>query len=338
MKTESTPQPQEKTGKKKVDSKTLSQQKHRRRQWITFLRMCRYGINNFTRNAWLTIAATAVMTITLLVVFVSVVAHQVLVDTVSQLRDRVNMSIYLDTDTTEEQAQDVADDLGELSSVISVGIISPEEARADFINQNKDDPETLEAVKEATNRFPWTLSIKVDDINDTAQLSEFVETNQGLKDHIDPARDPSFAGERRNSIQAIGRAANFAQQVGIIASVVFVVISMLIIFNTIRMAIFNRREEIQMMKLIGAERSFIRGPFVVEAMVYGFFAAVIASAIGYGLLTLAAPSLEGYQIAIAPTMHLLTYYAGFVLFAMIVIGAIIGIVSSLLATRRYLKL
>ncbi len=104
------------------------------------------------------------------------------------------------------------------------------------------------------------------------------------------------------------------------------------------MAIFNRREEIQMMKLIGAEKSFIRGPFLVEAIVYGFFAAITASVIGYALVFTAGPALISYDVNIQPTMDLLTFYAGFVLLAMVIIGAIIGVISSLLATRRYLRL
>ena len=323
--------------KKKADSKTVSQQKHHRRQWLTFLRMCRYGVNNFTRNAWLTLAATAVMTITLLVVFISVVSHNVLVDTVDQLRDKVSMSIYLKTTTTQKDAETVAEEVRKLSSVTSVSVRSPEQARQAFIEENKSDADTIDALKEATNKFPWTLTVKIKDINDTSQLSNLVENNKVVTTHIDPDREPSFAGSRRSAIESIGRAAHFAQRIGIIASVVFVSISMLIIFNTIRMAIFNRRDEIEMMKLIGADRSFIRGPFVVEAVVYGFFAALIATGLGYGLLILASPSLEKYAINIQPTLNLITYYAGFVTLAMIGIGAIIGIVSSLLATRRYLK-
>lgn len=322
---------------KKAEIKSLTQQKRRRRQWVTFIRMCRYGVNNFTRNAWLTLAAMAVMTITLLIVFIGVISHQVLVDTVSQLRDRVNMSIYLATETNEDDAIAVMHELEKLPSVISVSARSPDQARTEFINDNQDSPETLEAMKEATNKFPWTLSIKIQNINDTSELSTFVETNEKLKAHVDTNRDPSFAGERRDAIASIGRAANFAQQIGIIASVVFISISMLIIFNTIRMAIFNRKEEIQMMKLIGAERSFIRGPFVVEAVVYGFFAALIASGIGFGLLILAAPALREAEVYIQPTLDLVVYYAAFVVLGMIIIGGLIGVISSLLATRRYLK-
>lgn len=325
-------------GKKKTDSKVLTQQKKRRRQWVTFVRMCRYGINNFTRNAWLTIAATAVMTITLIIIFASFVAHNILLGTVDSLRDRVDMSIYVQNDIQDQAVNEIRSDLMNLGSVTDVRYISPSEAREQFVEQNSDDADTLEAIKEATNRFPGTFSVKVIDINDTSELVSFVENNKTLKENIDANREPSFAGERRSSIETIGRVAEFAQRVGIGASAIFVIISMLIIFNTIRMAIFNRREEIHMMKLIGAEKAFIRGPFLVEAMVYGFIAAIIASAAGYGVLTLVTPGLKDYQINVQPTLDFLIYYAGFVVLAMIVIGAVIGIISSLLATRRYLKL
>lgn len=328
----------DKAHKTKPSAKTIKQQKRHRRQWITFLRMCRYGVNNFTRNAWLTIAATAVMTITLFVIFVSVVAQNVMSSTLETVRDRVTMSIYLNTTTDKEEVDDVVTEIKKLNSVVDITTESPEQARDAFIQQNKNDADTLEAVKEATNVLPWTLNVKIVDINDTTQLADIIESNATVKEHVDPNRPPSFAGQRREAIETIANTATFAQQVGIIVSVVFVAISTLIIFNTIRMAIFNRREEIQMMKLIGAERSFIRGPFIVEAVVYGFFAAILASGIGYTLFFLAAPSLALVDISVAHTETLLTVYAGFVVLAMIVVGAIIGIFSSLLATRRYLKL
>jgi cell division transport system permease protein len=323
--------------KKKLDSKTFARQKRTRRQWITFIRMCRYGINNFTRNAWLTIAATAVMTITLFVVFTSVVSRTVLMDTLSNLRDTLQMTVYLKTDTSEEDAGTVKSEIEDLPSVLEVTVITPSEARENFAQQNKDSEDALNALKQATNQLPWTLNVKVRDINDTTELADYVENSDLVQSKLDPRYPPSFAGTKRATIESIANAAGFAQQIGVIVSSVFVIVSTLIIFNTIRMAIFNRREEINMMKLIGAEKSFIRGPFIVEAIVYGFFAAVIASVIGYGLLFLAAPSLSNY-FNIQPTLDLLQLYAGFVLLGMIMIGAIIGIISSLMATRRHLKL
>ena len=324
--------------KKKVTSKTLSKQKRHHRQWVTFLRMCRYGVNNFTRNAWLTVAATAIMTITLFVIFVSLVSHNVLTSTVEDLRDKVTMSIYLKTDSTAENVDKIAADVDTLSSVTNVSISTPEQARDSFIEQNKGNSSTLDAVKLANNQFPWTLSVKIADINDTSQLSDFVEQNALVKENISAENPPSFAGDRRDAIESIGSAANLAMQGGIAVGIVFASISMLIIFNTIRMAIFNRKEEIQMMKLIGAESSFIRGPFLVEAIVYGFFGAILASVLGYALLIAVAPALKEAKIPIEASVETLTIYAGFVVLGMIIVGAIIGVISSLLATRRYLKL
>ncbi len=324
--------------KRKLDSKAFAKQKQGRRKWITFVRMCRYGVNNFSRNAWLTIAATAVMTITLLIIFIAVASRAVLVDTVGELRDKVDMSIYLKTDTPDDQANAIKDELLKLSTVRSVSYVSAAEARTIIAEENKNDVKYLAALNEATNMNPGILHITVTNIDDTSQLSNFVNTDKLLKQYIDPSRQPSFAGERKASIATIGHAINFAQEVGIIASLVFIAVSSLIIFNTIRMAIFNRKEEIQMMKLIGADQSFIRGPFVVEAIVYGFIAAIIATGIGYGLLYSSASTLESYQIAVQPMIDFMTLYVAFILLGMIVIGALIGVISSLLATRRYLKL
>ena len=322
----------------KQTAKGLARQKLNRRKWLTFFRMCRYGVNNFSRNAWLTIAATAVMTITLLIIFTAVAAHSILGGTIDQLRDKVDMSIYLKTDTTDDQANAIKAQLISLKSVRGVTYVSSAEARKQIADANKNDVAYLDALKEATNKNPGILHVTVQDINNTTELSNFVNTNSLLKASIDPNRAPSFAGDRKTAIESIGRAANFAQKVGIGASLVFVAISSLIIFNTIRMAIFNRKEEIQMMKLIGADKSFIRGPFIVEAIVYGFIAAIIATGIGFAVLYAAAPTLESYQIAVRPTIEFATFYAGFVVLGMIVVGALIGIISSLLATQRYLKI
>lgn len=324
---------------KKLDAKAFAQQKRKRRQWLTFVRMCRYGINNFSRNAWLTVAATAVMTITLLVVFITLSARNILVDTVSEIRDKVDMSIYVKNDISDEDVEKIQSGLEKLtSSVRRVSYVSPQEARANFAQDNKASAGTLDALNEATNEFPGTFRISPVDINKTDELRKFVQTDPTLKKDIDPNRQPSFAGERRSAIENIGRWVGFAEKVGLVASIVFIAISSLIIFNTIRMAIFNRRDEIQMMKLIGADRNFIRGPFVVEAVVYGFIAAVVATGLGIGLLYASSEKLLSYGVVVENTLEFVTVYLGFVLLAMILLGAVIGIVSSLLATRRYLKI
>ncbi len=322
---------------KNQEPKALAQGKKTRRKWLTFLRMCRYGVNNFSRNMWLTVAATAVMTITLLIMFMTLVARQVLVDTVDVIKDKVDMSIYVETETTDDQARSIKEAIEKLSTVKSVTYISPEEGRADFANQNKGDIQTLDALNEATNKLPGIFRVKIVDINDPSELNKFVSTNESYKAHADPDREPSFQGNRRSAIETIGRWVEFAERGGLIASLVFLVISTLIVFNTIRMAIFNRKEEIQMMKLIGADRNFIRGPFIVEAVVYGFIAAILATVLGVGALYAVQDKLNEW-VNISNTVELITSYIGFVVLIMLLTGAAIGVVSSLLATRKYLKI
>lgn len=93
-----------------------------------------------------------------------------------------------------------------------------------------------------------------------------------------------------------------------------------------------------MMKLIGAEKAFIRGPFIVEAVMYGFFAALFATGLGVFGVVAARPTLEAQGIVIGSIAENLVAFVPFVLVAMIIAGAIIGIISSFLATQRYLKI
>ncbi len=322
------------TTKPKPSTKVLQTKKRHRRQWLTTLRMIRYGVNNFTRNAWLTIAATAVMTITLLIIFMTATAGVVLNDSVDEMKRKIDLSLYVNTDTTTEDIDSIAEDLRALETVESVRFVTPEEGKQELAEDNKADDTALDALTEATNQLPGVFRIQLEDIDDTSELETFVNENSTYQANQD--REPSFV-TRADTIQTLTRWASFAQQGGIVASIVFVLISSLIIFNTIRMAIFSRKDEIQMMKLIGADRNFIRGPFVVEAVVYGFIAGVVATAIGVALVWWSKDGLTSFGIQMNDTYNFLIMYIGLVVLAMIVLGGIIGTVSSLFATRRYLK-
>lgn len=318
----------------------LGQNKKLRRQWLTWLRMVRYGVNNFTRNAWLTTAATAVMTITLLIVFSSATARNVLADTVQDLRERIDISVYLDEEATAENATVLEGKLRNIENVTDVRFISSEDARNIYIDQNDPSPEELNAIADLPdNPFPASLRIAVSDPNNLQMIEQLVNEDEDFQESLndDPNRAPSFAGERREVIDNLSRWTNTIERVGLFASALFVAISMLIIFNTIRMAIFNRRDEIDMMKLIGADKGFIRGPFVVEGVMYGFVAAVIATTLGVlGMFAVQAP-LENYGVNVAPTRDFVVMFIPVILLAMIIVGALLGIISSRLAVRRYLK-
>jgi cell division transport system permease protein len=325
-------------GAAKSDAKVFALKKRRRRQWLTFVRMCRYGVNNFSRNAWLTIAATAMMTLTLFVILMTLVSRNILLDSVAEIRNKVDMSIYVKSDTSDANVAKLESALSAVDGVTRVTYVTPEEARENYAEANKNNPRALDALNLADAKFPGTFRINVTDINDTSALAEFTKTNKLYQSVNDPDRPALFAGDKRDAIANIGRWVSFAEKMGLVISIILVTISSLIVFNTIRMAIFNRKEEIEMMKLIGADKAFIRGPFVVEAVVYGFIAAVIATTLGLVALHFAQPKLESYGIIVSSTLESLIVYIGFVLPGMILVGALIGIISSLFATRKYLKI
>ena len=230
--------------------------------------------------------------------------------------------------------------LESLEDVSSVRYINTDEARKAYIEQNKPSNEELQAISELKiNPFFPSLRVVIKDPSKTSSLAALVENDNDIKNVInpDPKRQPSFTGEKKKVIETISSWARLAERAGIIASILFIAISMLIIFNTIRMAIFNRRDEIEMMKLIGADKGFIRGPFVVEAVMYGFFAALIATVLGYMMLVTIEPQLTSYGIAMSSTRNMLITWSPLVLAIMIFLGAFIGIISSRLAVRRYLR-
>lgn len=311
------------------------------RRLTTVRRICQYGVNNFTRNAWLTTAATAVMTITLLIMVISFIMSQVFEDTITEVRKRINVSIYLKDEVTNKQRSELETAIRQIPIVTDVVYISKDQAKKEFESQNKTNQETLEGLAELQeNPFPASLRVSTNDPTKLNQVSDLALSDR-FKDLLPlPESPPSNAGERREAIDRIASWSNTFQIASLTATIVFVVISMLIIFNTIRMAIYNRREEIQMMRLIGADPSFIRGPFIVEAALYGVLAAVISSVLLYIVILTQGAMFESYQqqqIQVLQTVDFFKTWPVLVVPTLIVVGVAIGVISSLFAMRRYLR-
>ena len=329
--------PEKPTGGKKQNSKVATQQKRRRRKLITTWRVIKYGMNSFARNAWLSVASTAIMTITLLIIFGTLVARVVLTDTVQSIRDKVDISIYVERDISEGDAEKIKGSLANLESVKDVTYTSPEEARANFASRNSSDEDIRAALIEAENEFFGIFNVNLVDLGDTTELEELVSNDKTIIDNLSPDHQPTYDSPRKDAITTIASSISFAEKVGIVAGAIFTVIASLIIFNTIRMAIFNRREEIYMMELIGANKGFIRGPFIIESIMCGILAAFLASGLGYAAILFARPRLEIYGVIIGPLAEFLVKYAFFVVIAIMLTGSMIGAFSSLTATKKYLK-
>ena len=329
-----------KNKKNPANVRELKGNKRFRRKWITWLRMVRYGANNFTRNFWLTTAATAVMTITLLIVFTTMVARVVLNDTVDGIRKRVDIPINLKADISEKEVGEIRQKFAQLPNVSEISYVSLEESKQNFISDGKYTAAQLQTISELPNPpFYPILKLVVKDPTDTAGIAQLVANDQQVKGALNtnPVLTPRFGGDNNKAIETISSWATMADRIGIIAGTLFVAISMLIIFNTIRMAIFSRKDEIEMMKLIGADKNFIRGPFVIEAVMYGFFAAIFATVLGIAAFVFIEPSMSAYGIATTSLRDSLIAFSPLIFIGMVIIGALIGILSSRLAVRRYLK-
>lgn len=308
-----------------------------KRRWITFLRICRYGFSSFRRNAWLSTAATIVMVVTLLILLTTFTARLIFNDTLDKIRQKIDVSVYLADAVTDDQRKEFVTSIKELEIVTSVEYISKEQARDVFKEQNKADFEQLEALGELgdTNPFPASFRIYTSDPNRLDEISALVNSSKYTPLQSEPA---SISGERRAAIETIARAAKFSEIAGVVALTIFITLSIMIIFNTIRMAIFNRRDEIEIMKLIGASKNFIRGPFIVEASLYGVFAAVVTIILMYALLLTAGPGLANYDIEVSNALAVFSTWPAVIFLAILGIGMLIGIISAFLAIRRYLRL
>lgn len=308
-----------------------------RRRLLVLERIFKTGLVNFVRNAWLSAAAIAVMVITLSIILFSFIARATFNNTIAQINDKINISVYLKDDITASQRQELLKKVRGNSDVKTVGYISKEEALKRYRDQNKGNLNLLTALSQTDNPLPASLDIKPNDPNKLASLKSLLDKPDIQKLQSAPT---SYSGDRKEAIDKITHATNFFQQAGLVGVIIFALISMLIIFNTIRMAIFNRREELGIMRLLGASSWFIRGPFIVETMIYGLVAAVMSVLICSSLFTLSSSTFEASTLGLLDIKFANNYFLShywFILLSQIAIGIIIGAVSSYSATRRYLK-
>ena len=325
------------TKSSKPQPKTRLARPKQTRRALTRSRIVRYGVRNFTRNAWLTVAATAVMTITLIIMFATVVMSQMLSGTVTKLRENIDISIYFSPKTDDDTLRNLAGKMRLVENVKSVTISNSQSEYDKFIEENKNDSDLIKVIAQIDVDFPAVMHVKVDDLNNLQPIRETVEEDPQYQKWIYARRQPTYSGDQQQTINTIAGWADVAQRGGLVAGVVFLVISILVIFNTIRMAIFSRREEIEMMKLVGADKHFIRGPFLIEAEMYGILAALIATVLGYVAFMWLAPGLSSYGVMIDPVQSVMASWWWLVLLAMMSIGIAIGYVSARLSARRYLK-
>ncbi len=309
------------------------------KRFNTLRRIVRTGMLNFVRNAWLAIAAIAVMVVTLTIILFSIVANATFSNTIQQITDKINISVYLKDGISDSQRVLLMKELKKLPNVKDVRYVSKADALSKYRADNAGNQSLLQAVSETGNPLPASISIDPVDPGQIQTIKDFLDQPRN-KAFQDPQAGTSYSGDRKAAIDKITHATNVLQRVGVIAVMVFAVISVLIIFNTIQMAIFNRRDELTIMRLLGATTWYIRGPFVVESIMYGVIAAIASILIVNSVFITASSALQASSLGLLDIEYSGRYFHKHfwqLLALQLGIGIVIGAVSSVIATRRYLK-
>ena len=307
------------------------------RKRTTFLRIVHTGMVNFIRNASLATAAVAVMVVTLTILLFSVIANATFTNTIASITDKIDVSVYLKDETTPAQTTKLLTDIKALPNVKQVRYLSKADALARYEQQNAGNQALLLAVNTTSNPIPATVLVKPLDLNKIQDIKTFLSKPNIAVYQSDP---PSYSGDRKEAIDKITHATNVLRQIGVITVTVFAVICALIIFNTIQMAIFNRRDELTIMRLLGATTSYIRGPFIVESAIYGILSAIISIVIINSAFVASSTALQASSLGLLDISYASDYFGKnfWKLLAMqLMVGIVIGTVSSVIATRRYLK-
>ncbi|MDL2342235.1 MAG: permease-like cell division protein FtsX [Patescibacteria group bacterium] len=309
-----------------------------KRRLITFWRIITTGMTNFIRNASLAIAAIAVMVVTLTIVLFSLIANATFTNTIAQITNKIDISVYLKDSVTPQQKDSLVANLKKLPDVGKVTYLSKDQALQTYIKDNTKNPQLLQAINATDNPLPATIKIKPLDLNKIGTIKNFLVTPANAA--LQTADSPSYNGDRKQAIDTITHATNVLRTIGIASVIIFTIICALIIFNTIQMAIFNRRDELTIMRLLGASTSYIRGPFVVESAIYGILSAVLSMVIVNAAFIASSSALQATSLGLLDINFAADFFGSHflrLLLLQLLVGILIGIASSTIATRRYLK-
>jgi len=288
---------------------------------------------NFRRNIGLSLATIFILLITISLITYLFLFRQISQFLIAELEAKVDISVYFREDSPEEEILKAEDELSKMSEVKEVEYISQEMAREKFIQKHKDNLLLMASLEEiGENPFLASLNIKAQKPEQYETLANFLE-NSDFKNYIE---QPIDYYQRKPIINKLSSITSVINKAGIGISIILILLSFLVAFNTIRLAIFNQREEIFIMRLVGDSNWFIRGPFLFHGVIAGFFATLITILIFFLTCWGLGPKLEIFL----PNFNLQDFFFQnlWILFSIqLLTGMILGIFSSLIAMRRYLK-
>ncbi len=299
-----------------------------------FLRVLKFGAENFWRNIWLSVATTLIMVVTLFIITTIVILNLLANVAVDQVQKKVDLTVYFKTTAQEDRILEVRSQVQNLNNVETVRFVSKDDALAQFKKAHQDDELILKSLEELDeNPLEASLVVKAIRTEDYEGISDFLSSDR----FSDVIGKVDFQ-ENKDVIDRLVRIANTIRKGGLAVGGAFVVIAILVVFNTVRLAIYTHKEEIGIMKLVGATNWFIRGPFLLEGVFYGIIGAAITLAMLYPILNAANPKItaffdgQSFDMVQFFSQNLLWIAGG-----MVALGILLGIISSSIAVGRYLR-
>ncbi len=301
----------------------------------SFFRVIKLGLVNFQRNAWLSIASTIVMTITIFIIGVFIIQSAVISGTVKGIEGKLDLSIYFEDEVAQEDILKIRDTLANRADVKSAKFISKEDA-LEIWRQRPTNEKVKSLVSEDNNPLPRSLSVIANDPERLAQIASLFEAEE----YQDSVRRVSYT-DNASAIDNLVNSVGAVQRNGLILSMIFILLSFILIYNTTKIVIISRKNEIEIMRFVGSTESFVRLPFLVEAFLFGVFGVLLAiPALNLFLKYDLASSNPLLSITkfLAPDM--LSYFNSnlfWIVPALLALGVSLSVGMSYFAVRKYVK-
>ncbi|MEZ4103652.1 MAG: permease-like cell division protein FtsX, partial [Candidatus Paceibacterota bacterium] len=253
-----------------------------------------------------------------------------------QLQDKVDVTVFFTVGASESEILGIKTQLEQLPEVANVEYISSDQALTNFRERHSTDYLTLQALEELDeNPLGATLNIEAIETSEYEQIANFLESGDALASNQRVIIDKVNYFQNKLVIDRLISITEGAKRLGLGITVVLILISVVITFNTLRLNIYIAREEIGVMRVVGAENHYIRGPFMIEGMIYGIVSAFITMVIFYPISLWLGANMSDFLGINLNTYYLSNFFQLFVI--TLVFGILLGVISSFLATRAYLK-
>ena len=305
--------------------------------WTKLRRILRSGFFNFWRDGTVSFASVLVMMVTLMVIGLISFSGAILDTTLAELSSKIDINVTFVTTADDQDILNIKHTLESLPEVSLVTYISRDEALTAFKERHASDPSILAALDELNeNPLGAVLNIKSKEPSQYASVAEFLGSDNVLSSENISIIDRVNYFQNKEAIDKLIRVVASADKLGFALTLFLAIISVLIAFNTIRLTIYIARDEISVMRLVGASTAYIQGPFVVVGIIYGLMAGILTLLLLLPVTYWLGSTTESFFIG----FNIFSYYLrNFLELALIIMssGVMIGALSSVLAIRKYLK-